>query len=174
MSHFPTKRKLFAALGSGLCKTWIDGVAPTSFDELVAFFPKLYEFIAGHEAVVRWNLVAPKDEAIRPSTEERLPVLRAACTISRCTTSHGGRSSYSAIGGKGNVGSRVESLTKQYHVPIPLTESMRGAPRKWPLSRSIAPKEIQGLHGLCQERLVHVRENPPTKDWDGVFMASKK
>jgi AcrR family transcriptional regulator len=76
--HFPTKKQLFTALGSELYKKSIGGKPPSSLDELVRFLPELYDFIAENEAVVRWNLAAPKDQAVRPSAEERLPVLRNA------------------------------------------------------------------------------------------------
>lgn len=76
--HFPTKRDLFTALGSELYRRTTSGVAPSSLDELVAFLPALYESFAAMEAVTRWNLVAPKGEAVRPGVEERLPILRKA------------------------------------------------------------------------------------------------
>ena len=76
--HFPTKKQLFAGLGSELFKKSIGGTPPSSLDELVGFLPKLYRFLSENEAVLRWNLAAPKDQAVRPPAEERLPVLRRA------------------------------------------------------------------------------------------------
>ena len=76
--YFPTKRDLFGALGSELFSKTTAGVAPSSVDELVEFLPKLYEQFAAMEATTRWNLVAPKDEAVRPTATERLPILREA------------------------------------------------------------------------------------------------
>ena len=80
--HFSTKRNLFTALGSELFRKVTVGVAPSSLDELVEFLPSLYEQIVGMEATVRWNLVAPKDEVVRPTAEERLPILRQALGVS--------------------------------------------------------------------------------------------
>ena len=76
--HFPTKRDLFGALGSDLYRRTTAGVAPSNLDELIEFLPKLYEQFAEMEATTRWNLVAPKDEAVRPAATERLPILREA------------------------------------------------------------------------------------------------
>lgn len=76
--HFSTKRNLFAALGSDLYKRATVGVAPTSLDELVTVVPTVYERFAAMEAVVRWNLAAPKGEMVRPASSERLPVLNEA------------------------------------------------------------------------------------------------
>jgi AcrR family transcriptional regulator len=76
--HFPTKRELFAALGSSLYRQTTTGVAPTSLDELVAVLPTLYQRFAAMEAIVRWNLAAPKGEVVRPPAAERLPILRDA------------------------------------------------------------------------------------------------
>lgn len=76
--YFPTKRDLFAALGSNLYRRTTVGVAPSSLDELIEFLPKLYEQFAEMEAMARWNLAAPKDEAVRPTATERLPILREA------------------------------------------------------------------------------------------------
>jgi AcrR family transcriptional regulator len=76
--HFSTKRNLFAALGSDLYRKTTAGVAPSNFDELIEYLPRLYEQFAEMEATARWNLVAPKDEAVRPSATERLPILREA------------------------------------------------------------------------------------------------
>ena len=76
--HFATKRKLFTALGSEMFKKMTAGVAPSNLDELVRFLPTLYRDFAEVEAVVRWNLVAPKDQVVRPNVEERLPILRNA------------------------------------------------------------------------------------------------
>lgn len=76
--YFPTKRDLFGALGSELLIKTTAGVALASVDELVEFLPKLYEQFAAMEATTRWNLVAPKDEAVRPTATERLPILREA------------------------------------------------------------------------------------------------
>lgn len=76
--HFPNKRVLFGALGSELYRQSTRGVAPAGLDDLAAFLPKLYQFMEANEAVVRWNLSAPKDQAVRPSTEERIPILRQA------------------------------------------------------------------------------------------------
>ena len=39
---------------------------------------RLYESIAAIEATARWNLVAPKDQAVRPAATERIPMLREA------------------------------------------------------------------------------------------------
>ena len=76
--HFPTKRDLFAALGSHLYRRTTAGVAPSNLDELVEFMPALYRQFAEMEATTRWNLAAPKDEAVRPSATERLPILQEA------------------------------------------------------------------------------------------------
>ena len=76
--HFPTKRDLFGALGSNLYRRTTAGVAPSSLDELIEFLPMLYEQFADMEAIARWNLAAPKDEAVRPTATERLPILRKA------------------------------------------------------------------------------------------------
>lgn len=76
--YFPTKRDLFAALGSNLYRKTTAGVAPSNLDELVEFLPALYRQFAEMEATTRWNLAAPKDEAVRPSATERLPILREA------------------------------------------------------------------------------------------------
>ena len=76
--HFPTKRDLFAALGSHLYRRTTAGVAPSNLDELVEFLPALYRQFAEMEATTRWNLAAPKDEAVRPSATERLPILQEA------------------------------------------------------------------------------------------------
>lgn len=76
--HFPTKRDLFGALGSDLYRRTTAGVAPSNLDELIEFLPKLYEQFAEMEATTRWNLAAPKDEAVRPAATERLPILREA------------------------------------------------------------------------------------------------
>jgi AcrR family transcriptional regulator len=76
--HFPTKKNLFAALGSELFRKTTAGVAPSSLDELIEFLPKLYEQFAAMEATTRWNLAAPKDEVVRPTATERLPILREA------------------------------------------------------------------------------------------------
>lgn len=78
--HFATKRDLFAALGSDLYKQTTAGVVPTSLADLVEFLPSLYAQFAGMEATTRWNLAAPKDEAVRPPAAERLPILRDALT----------------------------------------------------------------------------------------------
>ena len=76
--HFPTKRDLFAALGSHLYRRTTAGVAPSNLEELVEFMPALYRQFAEMEATTRWNLAAPKDEAVRPSATERLPILQEA------------------------------------------------------------------------------------------------
>ena len=76
--HFSTKRNLFAALGSQLFKKTTAGVALSNLDELIEFLPTLYEQLAAMEATVRWNLAAPKDEAVRPAVTERIPMLREA------------------------------------------------------------------------------------------------
>ena len=76
--HFPTKRDLFAALGSHLYRRTTAGVAPSNLDELVEFLPALYRQFAEMEATTRWNLAAPRDEAVRPSATERLPILQEA------------------------------------------------------------------------------------------------
>jgi AcrR family transcriptional regulator len=76
--HFPTKKNLFAALGSELFRKTTAGVAPSSLDELIEFLPKLYEQFAAMEATARWNLAAPKDEVVRPTATERLSILREA------------------------------------------------------------------------------------------------
>ena len=44
--HFPTKRDLFAALGSNLYRKTTAGVAPSNLDELVEFLPALYRQFA--------------------------------------------------------------------------------------------------------------------------------
>ncbi len=74
--HFPTKKILFTALGSELYQKTTLGAPPSSLDELVGFLPKLYDFIAENEAVVRWNLTAPKDQVVRPDLDKRLHDLR--------------------------------------------------------------------------------------------------
>lgn len=76
--HFPNKRDLFGALGSDLYRQTTAGVAPSSVDELIEFLPSLYEQFEGMEATTRWNLAAPKDEAVRPTATERLPILQEA------------------------------------------------------------------------------------------------
>jgi len=76
--YFPTKRDLFAALGSNLYRKTTAGVAPSNLDELVEFLPALYGQFAEMEATTRWNLAAPEDEVVRPSVTERLPILREA------------------------------------------------------------------------------------------------
>lgn len=76
--YFPTKRDLFGALGSDLYRKTTAGVAPSSLDELIEFLPKLYEQFAEMEATTRWNLAAPKDETVRPTAAERVPILREA------------------------------------------------------------------------------------------------
>lgn len=76
--HFPSKRILFAALGSHLYRQTTSGVAPSSIDELVEFIPTLYRRFAEMETTTRWNLAAPADEVVRPAASERLPILRAA------------------------------------------------------------------------------------------------
>ena len=76
--YFPTKRDLFAALGSNLYRKTTAGVAPSNLDELVEFLPALYRQFAEMEATTRWNLAAPKDEAVRPGATERFPILREA------------------------------------------------------------------------------------------------
>ena len=76
--HFPTKRELFAALGSDLYRKTTTGVAPSNLDELIEFLPALYGQFAEMEATTRWNLAAPKDEVVRPDVSERLPILREA------------------------------------------------------------------------------------------------
>jgi AcrR family transcriptional regulator len=70
--HFPTKKNLFAALGSELFRKTTAGVAPSSLDELIEFLPKLYEQFAAMEATTRWNLAAPKDEVVRPTDHARI------------------------------------------------------------------------------------------------------
>lgn len=76
--HFPTKRDLFAALGSDLYDETISGVAPADVGELVEFIPVLYKKFAEMEATTRWNLAAPRDEVVRPEVTERLPILQQA------------------------------------------------------------------------------------------------
>jgi len=76
--YFPTKRDLFAALGSDLYRQTTAGVTPSNLDELIEFLPKLYEQFAEMEATTRWNLAAPEDEVVRPTVTERLPILRKA------------------------------------------------------------------------------------------------
>lgn len=76
--HFPTKRDLFASLGSELYDETTSGVAPADVAELVEFIPVLYEQFAQMEATTRWNLAAPKDEVVRPEVSERLPILQHA------------------------------------------------------------------------------------------------
>lgn len=76
--HFPSKRRLFAALGSELYRRTTVGVAPSSLDELLDVLPTVYERFAGMEATVRWNLAAPKGDMVRPPAAERLPILRDA------------------------------------------------------------------------------------------------
>lgn len=78
--HFPTKRDLFAALGSDLYAETTAGVALSSLDDLLGFLPKLYQQLADMEATARWNLAAPKDEAVRPAVTERLPILECAAS----------------------------------------------------------------------------------------------
>lgn len=76
--HFPTKRDLFASLGSNLYAETTSGVSPQTLDELVKFIPSLYRQFAEMEATTRWNLAAPKDEVVRPDVAERLPILEKA------------------------------------------------------------------------------------------------
>ncbi len=73
--HFATKKKLFTALGEELYKQSTRKAPPTNLEELIAFFPALYGFMSENEAVLRWNLTAPKDEAIRPPVEDPLNLL---------------------------------------------------------------------------------------------------
>ncbi len=80
--HFPTKRILFGALGSHLFRKTTAGVAPSNLNELIEFVPTLYEQFSEMEATARWNLAAPKDDVIRPSATERLPILRQALSAS--------------------------------------------------------------------------------------------
>jgi len=75
--HFPSKKKLFAALGAELYKKAALDTPPANLAELISFFPSLYDFMAENEAVARWNLTVPKEEAIRPSSDERLQLLRS-------------------------------------------------------------------------------------------------
>lgn len=76
--HFPTKRDLFASLGSDLYDETTAGVAPANVAELIDFIPILYRQFAQMEATTRWNLAAPKDEVVRPDVGERLPILQHA------------------------------------------------------------------------------------------------
>lgn len=76
--HFPTKRDLFASLGSDLYAKTTSGVALKDVDDLVEFIPALYRQFAEMEATTRWNLAAPKDEVVRPEVAERLPILERA------------------------------------------------------------------------------------------------
>ncbi len=76
--HFSTKANLFAALGSNLYQKVTVGVAPSTVDELIDFLPGLYQQFASLEATVRWNLAAPREEVVRPPSEDRLPILQAA------------------------------------------------------------------------------------------------
>ena len=76
--YFPTKRDLFAALGSNLYMKTTAGVAPSNVDELIEFLPVLYRQFAEMEGTTRWNLAAPKDDVVRPTVTERLPILREA------------------------------------------------------------------------------------------------
>ncbi len=75
--HFPSKKKLFAALGAELYNKAALEAPPADLSELINFLPSLYDFNAKNEAVARWNLTAPKEDAIRPSAEQRLPLLRS-------------------------------------------------------------------------------------------------
>ena len=74
--HFPSKRKLFAALGAELYRKATVDAPPTDVAELIAFLPSLYGFLSENEAVARWNLTGPKEDAIRPSAEERSVLLK--------------------------------------------------------------------------------------------------
>ena len=76
--HFPTKRDLFASLGSELYRKTTSGVAPNDVGELIEYLPTLYKQFEEMEATTRWNLAAPKDEVVRPTVAERLPILRQA------------------------------------------------------------------------------------------------
>ena len=76
--HFETKRNLFAALGSELYQKTTAGASLTSLDELARFLPDLFQQFKAFEAIVRWNMAAPRDEVVRPSAPERMPILRDA------------------------------------------------------------------------------------------------
>jgi AcrR family transcriptional regulator len=76
--HFETKRNLFAALGSELYQETTARGSPTSLDELAGFLPDLFQQFKALEAMVRWNMAAPRDEMVRPSATERMPILRDA------------------------------------------------------------------------------------------------
>jgi AcrR family transcriptional regulator len=80
--HFETKRKLFAALGSELYHQTTARTSLTSVDELAQFLPDLFEQFKAMEAMVRWNMAAPREEMVRASATERMPILREALSES--------------------------------------------------------------------------------------------